>query len=253
MATSKKASFSSAGRTIEVPEVAEIRERLAEKLREYRGRIDRYRERNRVDDLGIIIKPDSVLLDSIYKAALVDALLQSGTADSAKIHADLLKRFKGFMAEDLFQNAVNVIDDYMRTGGGRTAGGSGFLDDKLFNSLLGADGALVMPTDPRARAWLKRKYHEYLGRNIAYEQSVESTVDLPALKQGRYKTRILERLQSEKSASLRDLANELEQEERGSFDKFEFCNAADAVRGLLLAAQSESDGSGRPDETLPAS
>lgn len=227
-----------ADKTIVLPGLVEVRERLREKLSEYHARIERYKESNAVDDLGVIIKPDSVLLDSIYKAAIVERLLAEGGVDTGRLRQELNDRFKGYLSEDVYQNAVNVIDDYMRTGGLRTEGGSGFLDESLFTSLIGEAAALVLPRDRAAQAWLTRRYHEYLGRNLAHEQSGESTVDVPALKRDRYKVRILEQLRAHQTVDLHLLAAEIRDEEGATFDRFEFFGAVAGIRELLRAAEA---------------
>ena len=55
-------------------------------------------------------------LDTLYKKAITEALIQTGRADTATLARDLKSNYKKFNAK-VFYNAVVVIADYIKTGG----------------------------------------------------------------------------------------------------------------------------------------
>ena len=103
---------------IKLPDDPRIRERLEVKLAEYRGRL------SRLDD-GF---RDPALLQSTdagYKVAILERLLQDGVVHTWEFSRELEAKY-GIVKPYNFNNAAAVIDDYCRTGGKNTSGGSGF-------------------------------------------------------------------------------------------------------------------------------
>jgi len=219
--------------TLVLPDIAELRRRLKEKLEEYNSRIENYKKKYQVKKLGIVIDRESNMLDAIYKREILDRLLQDGKADLKTIHDSLYDEFKGYISEDNFLNAVSVITDYIKTGGRHTHGGTGFFTDMMFNKLLKESAALELPTSADQSAAVHARYYEYVGRNLEYEQKADSTVDQVAMKRNSYKMKILGRLLEKRRLFVQEFANELLADERTLFDKIEFYNALSQIQQLL--------------------
>lgn len=97
----------------EVIELTEDRERLAAKLEEYRERI-----RSRPYD------PPELQTDSYYKIAVLEVLLEAGTASRSEVH-DIIKTRFNRVDEREFHNAWGVIEKYIYAGGRGLHGGTG--------------------------------------------------------------------------------------------------------------------------------
>lgn len=216
-----------------LPEVPGLRQRLTEKLSEYRKRIDRYRKEYAVSSLGVVVDRNGNLLDAIYKSAIVDALLKQGKVNIGELREKIKQDSNGYIQDDQFTNAVSVVDDYLRTGGAHTKGSSKFFNENLFESMLGKASKIEMPIEPAMTARLRKKYHEYLGRIVDHQRSVDRTVDLGAAKRDRYKARIIDELQEHKRVDLHDLMKVLAKEDSGGFDRLEFYMASARIHQLL--------------------
>jgi hypothetical protein len=92
-------------------EVAEDRDILKAKLDEYRKRLE-------------TMKSPPAQLDTRYKIAVLEPLLESGVVDRAQVGEALHAAF-GEVNESLLDNAWSVIDDYARHGGLGLVGGTG--------------------------------------------------------------------------------------------------------------------------------
>ena len=161
----------------------------------------------------------------IYKSEIVRPLIETGKADLKKIKEAISEEFNGYIEDDLFSNAISVISDYVSTGGRHTYGGSGFFTDEMFRQLLKQSTVLEYPRSAEQRVYLQKKYYEYVGKNVVFEQKADTTADHAAMKRNRYKIRILGDLQEKKSLFVEELADELQQKEDRGFDKMEFYNA----------------------------
>jgi hypothetical protein len=213
--------------------VPELKQRLLQKLDEYNKRIKKYKKKYQAKKFGIVIDRDSNILDALYKREIVRPLLETGKADLKNIQETLTEEFNGYIEEDLFSNAISVISDYITTGGRHTYGGSGFFTDEMFRHLLKQSTVLDYPRPADQRVFLQKKYYEYVGRNVVYEQRVETTADHAAMKRNRYKIRILSDLQEQKRVYVEELAEDLQIKEGRGFDKMEFYNALRQVQALL--------------------
>ncbi len=216
-----------------LPQVPELKHRLLQKLDEYNKRIKKYKKKYQAKRLGIVIDRDSNILDAIYKSEIVRPLIETGKADLKKIKESLTDEFNGYIEDDLFSNAISVISDYVSTGGRHTYGGSGFFTDEMFKHLLKQSTVLDYPRSSVQKVFLQKKYYEYVGRNVVYEQKVETTADHAAMKRNRYKIRILGDLQENKRLFVEELAEELQEKEGRGFDKMEFYNALRQIQALL--------------------
>ena len=211
----------------------ELKHRLHQKLDEYTRRIEKYKKKYQAKKLGIVIDRDSNILDAIYKTEIVRPLVETGKADLKKIKEAIIEEFNGYLEEDLFSNAISVISDYVTTGGRHTYGGSGFFTDEMFRHLLKQSTVLEYPRSAEQKVYLQKKYYEYVGRNVVFEQKVETTADHAAMKRNRYKIRILGDLQDNKRLFVEELAEELQDKEGRGFDKMEFYNALRQIQALL--------------------
>ena len=210
-----------------------MKQRLRQKLDEYTRRIEKYKNKYQAKKLGIVIDRDSNILDAIYKTEIVRPLVETGKADLKKIKEAIIEEFNGYLEEELFSNAISVISDYVTTGGRHTYGGSGFFTDEMFRHLLKQSTVLDYPKSAEQKVYLQKKYYEYVGRNVVYEQKVETTADHAAMKRNRYKVRILGDLQDNKRLFVEELAEELQNKEGRGFDKMEFYNALRQIQALL--------------------
>ena len=100
-------------RIIKLPKDSNTREKLERKLEQYRDRIDNYPDMERV------------ILDSRYKIAIVEELLDKGKVKEHPL-AKQIQREYGSIDEIAFDSAYTVIEDYCKTGGKHVMLGSGF-------------------------------------------------------------------------------------------------------------------------------
>jgi hypothetical protein len=91
--------------------LSEDRETLERKLQEYKGRLDPY------------IPPEHQL-DTIYKIAVLEPLVETGTVRQTEVREALQAKY-GFVVDMAFSNAWGVIVDYVETGGRKLHGGTG--------------------------------------------------------------------------------------------------------------------------------
>jgi hypothetical protein len=221
---------------IYLPHTPEMQQRLREKLEEYRKRIEKFKKSYQSKKLGVVLDWNSNLLDAAYKAEIVEALLEQGDIEIRKIHDRIADEFDGYISEEVFGNAVSVINDYISSGGIHTEGGSGFFTDEMFQRLMKSAEVLEYPGDATERAELQNKYYEYLGRNVDLELREDSTIDRAAMKRNAYKVRILADLRERQRVIAGDLAGTLQREEGKAFDRVEFYNAMCQTRDLLERA-----------------
>lgn len=226
---------------VALPDVPALKTRLQHKLGEYQKRIEKYKREYVVDSVGIVVDRDDNLLDAIYKKSIVKALLDDGKVNISELRERLKRDFKGYLLDDLFTNAVNVIDDYLRTGGAHTTGASKFFNNELFESILEESGRIELPGDNKIRQRLRRKYHEYLGRILDHERSTDKTLDRGSNKRDHYKVRILEDLQKKSFVDLHAVIKDLAGTERNGFDKFEFYRACARIHELLDPDSNETE------------
>ena len=92
-------------------ELAEDRELLAAKLKEYESRIRPY-------------DPPEMQLDTFYKIEILRPLMERGTINRTEIHNLMRSRF-GTLDEREFHNAWGVIERYVYAGGKGLFGGTG--------------------------------------------------------------------------------------------------------------------------------
>jgi hypothetical protein len=219
--------------TLTLPDVPELRRRLTEKLDEYNRRVEAYRKKYEVKKLGIVIDRDSNMLDAIYKSEILKALLGSGRVEIRQVHDRLYEEFNGYVSEDIFINAISVINDYIKTGGKYTLGGSGFFTEEMFKRLLKNSAVLDYPGAAGQQARLQEKYFEYVGRNTEYAQKADATIDRSAMKRNAYKMKILARLREKHRIFVEELARDLLNEEAEAFDRIEFYNALSQIQLLI--------------------
>lgn len=218
---------------VTLPDIPALKERLTAKLAEYKERIERYKREYAISSVGVVLDRNGNLLDAIYKSSIVEALLKDGKVNIGELREKLKSDFNGYILDDQFTNAVSVIDDYLRTGGLHTKGTSKFFNEGMFESMLGKASKIELPADPAIASRLRKKYHEYLGRIVDHQRSLDRTVDLGAMKRDRYKATIIDELQEHKRVDLYDLIDKLVKEEGGAFDRLEFYMASARIHQLL--------------------
>lgn len=219
--------------TLRLPSLPQFRRRLSEKQLEYEARKQKYLDQNRVTGLGVVFAQQTPLMDAVYKAALSEAILLHGEVRARDVYERLKREFGGHTDDEAFTNAVRVLYDYMTAGGGNSTGGTGFLTDPLFHDLLRDHDALVWPEDPARQRQLRKKYHEYLGRQVERERNPETSQDRSALLRDGYKARIIESLRHAGRLSLTAHAEELIAEEGERFNRVEYFRAAAVIRSYL--------------------
>ena len=218
------------GRILRLPENETLRQRLRKKHREYQKRKQIFMRKHRVDGYGVVIGTDDSLLDTLYKEALLATLLKDGMLRTTRVYQCLKQTFHGYIDEAVFYNAVQVVSDYIGTGGSYTSGGSGFLDKNVFNDLLGETQQIRLPKNIRLARNLRKKYHEYLGRITDHQQHPELPAKKSALVRDAYKARIIDALRTRGIVDVVSLAEELEREYTGKFQYKQFMQAAAVVR-----------------------
>jgi len=226
---------------VTLPDVPALKQRLEKKLVEYQQRIEKYKRDYAVTSVGIVVDRDGNLMDSIYKEAIVKALLVDGKVNIGKLRKQMKRDFKGYLLDDMFTNAVSVVDDYLRTGGAHTTGVSKFFNNELFESILNKSGSIELPKDINIRQRLRKKYHEYLGRILDYERYSDKTLDGGGNKRDHYKSRIIALLQKDSRVDLHKLIKELIDAEGNGFDRLEFYRASARIHELLDSNYFEND------------
>src|SRR6056300_1675690 len=186
----------SQGRILRLPANEALRDRLKEKHLEYHKRKNKFMRKHRVEGYGVLIGNDKTLLDAHYKEALFGTLLKEGMVRTTRAYQRLKQTFHGYIDDNVFHNAVQVLSDYVSTGGSYTSGGSGFMDKRIFNNLQSDTDQIRLPKDLRLARQLRKKYHEYLGRITDHKQHPELPVQRAALERDAYKARIIDVLRS---------------------------------------------------------
>lgn len=217
-------------RVFRLPDEEAIRRRLEEKCQEYDRRRQRYIRKHQVDGYGVLIGNDTRLLDAHYKLALFGALLDEGIVRTTDIYARLKRTFHGYIDDIMFHNAVQVLSDYLSTGGTNTSGGSGFIDKKVFFKVLDGAGEIRLPHDSALNRKLRKKYHEYLGRIAEHDQHPEMQTDRSVLERDAYKAHIIDTLRQRGSVDIETMAFELEEKFKGRFRYRHFLQAAAVIR-----------------------
>ena len=122
------------GRKIVLPNDERVREALRFKMQEYKRRLEGAQR-------DIFKHPDLIFMqntDSAYKFVIAKALLDKGEVDTW----ELSKAFygaSGYVDVESFNNAADVINNYVRANGRNVRGGTGF------------------PITPKAREQLKQR------------------------------------------------------------------------------------------------
>lgn len=225
----------SQGRILRLPASEQLKQRLKEKHLEYHSRREELKRKNSVAGYGVLIGENKGLLDAHYKEALFATLLKEGLVRTTRVYQRLKHEFRGYIDDVVFHNAVQVLSDYVSTGGSYTSGGSGFMDRKIFNELLSDTDEIRLPKDLRLARQLRKKYHEYLGRIVDHKQHPELPVTREKLERDAYKARIIDVLRTEGLVDVVGLAEELEKRYAGGFKYKEFMQAAAVVRNYCQA------------------
>ncbi len=233
------------GRILRLPAHKEIRGRLMEKLAEYRRRRLRYVRENQTVDYGVLVGTDKNLLDAHYKETLFSTLLEERVLKVGKVYQRIKSDFRGFMDDALFNNAIQVLSDYLYTGGSNTSGGSGFLNRKMFQELLVDNNQIQLPRDSRLNQKLLAKYHEYLGRIMDSELHPDLQVDKSSLVCDTYKAGIINVMRHQGSVDVRMLAEEFRKKEGKKFQYRQFMQAVEVVRNYCVdGGQRSASGAG---------
>ena len=230
------------GRVLRLPGQVEVRDRLAEKLAEYRRRRYRYVHQNQIEGLGVLVGNDKTLLDAHYKETLFSILLRERVLKVGRVYHQIKREFRGFIDDALFHNAIQVLGDYLKTGGSNTSGGSGFLNEKMLHGLLDEHRQIEMPTDIHFRKQLRRKYHEYLGRIMDHELHPHEPANEETLARDAYKARIIDLLQQNEVVDIPDLAEELEEKEAGKFRQQQFLQAVSVIQSYCTQNMQRLNG-----------
>lgn len=227
-------------RVFRLPDEDIIRQRLQQKLVEYQSRRKRYIQHHQVAGFGVIIgNEDQTLLDAYYKEVLFSALLKKNIVHTQEVYHFLREKFHGRVNDMLFHNAVQVLGDYLNTGGSNTSGGSGFLDKKVFHKILHNEDQIRLPHDAELNRRLRKKYHEYLGRIADHEQHPEIHADRSILERDAYKAHIIDTLRHRGSVDIESMAVELEDRFGKQFRYQHFMQAAAVVRNYCQSGGSD--------------
>ena len=108
---------------IEFPKDIEIVERMQEKLKDYKQRLES--EKSKIGPHKAPEQVFSTLADTKYKITVLEKLLLEGSVDTHQLSRELDEK-DGQLDQQAFENACAVIEDYATTGGKRVVGGSGF-------------------------------------------------------------------------------------------------------------------------------
>ena len=220
----------SQGKILRLPGNEKLRTRLREKHLEYLKRRDEFKRKNQVPGFGVLIGKDRTLLDAHYKEILFATMLKEGMVRTTRVYQKLKREFLGYIDDEIFYNAVQVLSDYVYTGGSHTSGGSGFMDRVIFNELLNETEHIRLPKDLRLVRQLRKKYHEYLGRIFDHKQHPELRVRKSILERDAYKARIIDVLQTNGMVDVLELADQLERDCAGNFRYKEYMQAAAVIR-----------------------
>lgn len=237
----KSTSINYLNEYVALPNNPALKKRLEDKLDEYQQRIKKYKKDYVVDSVGIVVDRDDNLLDAFYKQSILKVLLDEGKVNIGVLRDHLKADFKGYLLDDLFSNAVNVINDYLESGGAHTTGASKFFNKELFESSLKESSRINQPDDINIQKRLRKKYHEYLGRILDHDKSTDKTLEPGAHKRDRYKAHIIEQLQTNGFVDLLDVIEELTESEGNGFARLEFYQASARIHELLDADYSETD------------
>ena len=220
----------SQGKILRLPDNETLRARLRDKHSEYLQRREELKRKNQVPGYGVLIGHDRNLLDAHYKEALFTTILKEGMVRTTRVYQRLKREFRGYVEDDIFYNAVQVLTDYVFTGGSHTSGGSGFMDRAIFNELLSDTEHIRLPRDLRLVRQLRKKYHEYLGRIVDHQQHPELKVRKETLERDAYKARIIDVLRTDGMVDVLELAQQLERDYAEGFRYKEFMQAAAVIR-----------------------
>ncbi len=234
-----------------LPDNPALKKRLKSKLDEYQKRIEKLKHDYVVDSVGVVVDRDDNLLDAIYKQSIVKVLLDEGEVNIGALREQLKLDFKGYLLDDLFSNAVNVINDYLTSSGVHTTGASKFFNEELFESALKESSRIEQSDDINIQKRLRKKYHEYLGRIFDHDQSNDKTIDTGAHKRDRYKAHIIKQLQNNGFVELHDVIHDLTESDGDDFARLEFYQASARIHELLDGDYSETD-MGNSDISIPA-
>ncbi|MFA6136297.1 MAG: hypothetical protein WC705_03005 [Candidatus Paceibacterota bacterium] len=101
---------------IELPDDQELRQVLENKLAEYNERLKK----------NPYLSPESPeILDTKHKIAVLEKLLKDGSVNTYNFSKELSEARDFVFDASFFNNACAVIEDYVKTGGRRTRGGTG--------------------------------------------------------------------------------------------------------------------------------
>ena len=108
---------------IELPRNFETIERLQNKLKDYKQRLES--KKAKVDPYKAPEQTFRVFAGTKYKIAVVEKLLLEGDVDTHQLSLELGEK-DGQFDKQAFENACSVIKDYVATGGKGVTGGTGF-------------------------------------------------------------------------------------------------------------------------------
>ncbi len=103
-----------------MPENQRLKARLEKKMLEYEDRVARLKRRRKYDCPDIAYNSFNG-----YKAMIARRLYKCGEVQSLELARELTEEF-GRLDTEMFNNAVQVIYDYCRTGGKNVKHGTGF-------------------------------------------------------------------------------------------------------------------------------
>ena len=107
---------------IKLPENSEMVQRLQDKLGDYKQRLEY--EESEIDPYKAPETVFSMLVDTRYKIAVLEKLLNDGEVNTFELSKELNDQ-DGRLDTQAFNNACAVIDDYCKTGGKNVRGGTG--------------------------------------------------------------------------------------------------------------------------------
>lgn len=107
---------------IELPDDIETIKKMRDKLKIYRERLEANKTQMMWQAPEVIFNASA---GTNYKIALVEKLLLEGNVKTHELSQELTEK-DGQFDDESFENACNVINDYIKTGGKNTRGGSGF-------------------------------------------------------------------------------------------------------------------------------
>jgi hypothetical protein len=160
------------GPKIKLPEDVTLTKSLQDKLAEYEKRFEKKQmERLAQEDLW----------DVIYKIAVLNKLLTDNEVDINKVSAELTEEY-GSVNEKILENAIAVIEDYIKTGGKNLAGGTGLKKER---DLVEGQGVSVeeakqtalakFPTDATTSIRGRALVEKLLLEGLTEEEKIELT------------------------------------------------------------------------------